>query len=217
MKMNAYDKSYLYDAMLNLAEAFDYAVNEKKINPDEFADMFVISGLAEQFGSCNPKYIAGMSGSELAERSIEAVVQTRKLMVRKPRPVTLEKTPEYWAGWITAYWQWKTGRSFKDIFSNIKLSEIIDMYHPYHEMDESRFVEDVEKLISDNNLCKPTKLAAIRANCGLSQSKLAMKAGVNIRNIQQYEQRTKDISKAGADIVIKLAKALNCSVEDLMR
>lgn len=213
--MKAYDKSYLYDAMLNLADAFDYAVNEKKIKPDDFSAMFVVSGLAEQFGSGNPKYIAGMSGRETAERSIEAAVQTRKLMVGKPRPITIEKTPEYWAGWITAYWQWKTGRTFKDIFENIKLSKIIDMYHPYHEMDENRFVDDVEELISANNLHKPTKLAVIRNNCGLSQSELALNAEVNIRNIQQYEQRAKDISKAGIDTVMKLAKALNCSIEDI--
>ena len=214
--MNAYDKSYLYDAMMNLADAFDYAVNELKIKPDDFADMFVISGLAEQFGSGNPRFIAGMSGSELADRSVEATVQINKLKVGKPRQVSAEKSREYWAGWITAFWQWKTGRSFRDIFSNIKLSEIISMYHPYHEMDENSFVEDVEELILKRNQNSPTKLATIRSNCGLSQRELAEKAEVNIRNIQQYEQRAKDISKARVDIVLRLSKALGCRVEDLV-
>ena len=214
--MNAYDKSYLYDAMLNLADAFDYAVNEMKIKPDDFADMFVVSGLAEQFGSGNPKFIAGMSGSELVDRSVEATVQIRQLKVGKPHPVSVEKSKEYWAGWITAFWQWKTGRSFNSIFSNIKLSEIISMYHPYHEMDENSFVEDVEELILKRNQNNPTKLAAIRSNCGLSQSELAGKAEVNIRSIQQYEQRAKDISKAGVDTVLRLSRALGCRVEDLV-
>lgn len=214
--MDAYDKSYLYDAMMNLADAFDYAVNELKIKPDDFADMFVVSGLAERFGSGNPRFIAGMSGSELADRSVEATVQINKLKVGKPRPVSVEKSREYWAGWITAFWQWKTGRSFRGIFSNIKLSEIISMYHPYHEMDENSFVEDVEELILKRNQNSPTKLETIRSNCGLSQRELAEKAEVNIRNIQQYEQRAKDISKARVDIVLRLSKALGCRVEDLI-
>ena len=90
------------------------------------------------------------------------------------------------------------------------------MYHPYHEMDENRFVEDVEEMISRSDCNTPTSLASIRAECGLSQSELAKISGVNIRNIQQYEQRAKDISKAGAEIVLKLASALGCRVEDIM-
>ena len=214
--MNAYDKSYLYDAMLNLADAFDYAINELKIKPDEFADMFVVSRLADQYGSGNPKYVAGMSGKELAQRIVETALQTRHLVVRKPRKITLERTPQHWAGWICAYWQWKTGRSFRDIFSHIRFSRIIDMYHPYHEMDENRFVEDMEELILRSDCNTPTSLASIRAGCGLSQSELAKISGVNIRNIQQYEQRAKDISKAGAEIVLRLASALGCRAEDIL-
>ncbi|MDO4939408.1 MAG: helix-turn-helix transcriptional regulator [Lachnospiraceae bacterium] len=214
--MNAYEKHYLYDAMINLANAVDCAVNEYKLNPDDFSRMFIVSGLSKQFGMGNPKYVAGMSGGELTKTIYETVNQTRDVVLKKPRAVTIVKTPEYWAGWITAYWQWKTGRSFREIFENIKLSEIIRMYHPYHEMDENSFVETAEDIISKRQGGRMTKLAAMRIRSGLSQSQLASKAGVNIRNIQQYEQRAKDISKAGADTVLRLARALNCEVEDLI-
>ena len=50
----------------------------------------------------------------------------------------------------------------------------------------------------------------------LSQSKLAQFSGVNVRMIQHYEQGVKDINKAQAITVYKLACALHCTVEDLL-
>ncbi len=45
---------------------------------------------------------------------------------------------------------------------------------------------------------------------------LAGQADVPVRTIQQYEQRQKDINKAQAETLLRLARALNCNVEDLM-
>lgn len=61
-----------------------------------------------------------------------------------------------------------------------------------------------------------TNLKRIRTTSGISQSKLAELSGVNIRMIQHYEQRTKDINRAEAETVYKLAVALNCKMEDLI-
>lgn len=47
--MYAYNEIYLDDAMKNLGEAFDYAVNVCGKSADEFANLFVASGLAEDF------------------------------------------------------------------------------------------------------------------------------------------------------------------------
>ena len=44
----------------------------------------------------------------------------------------------------------------------------------------------------------------------LSQSQLAKACGIPVRTIQQYEQRQKDLSKARAEYLISLARALNC-------
>ena len=49
-----------------------------------------------------------------------------------------------------------------------------------------------------------------------TQKKLSEDADVNIRMIQHYEQRVKDINKAQAITVYRLAKALDCTVEDLL-
>lgn len=63
--MYAYCKDYLNDAMRNLGDMFDYAVNEKGFEAQKFYDYFIESGIAEQFECGNPKYIAGRSGIEL--------------------------------------------------------------------------------------------------------------------------------------------------------
>ncbi|MBR3918457.1 MAG: helix-turn-helix transcriptional regulator [Clostridia bacterium] len=39
---------------------------------------------------------------------------------------------------------------------------------------------------------------------------------IPVRTIQQYEQNQKNINAAKAETVVKLAKALNCTVEALM-
>lgn len=59
-------------------------------------------------------------------------------------------------------------------------------------------------------------LKRIREERGLSQTKLAEESGVNIRMIQHYEQGVKDLNRAQAITVHRLAQALECKVEDLL-
>lgn len=61
-----------------------------------------------------------------------------------------------------------------------------------------------------------TNLKQIRKASGLSQGQLAEESGINVRMIQHYEQGSKDINKASAITVHKLAKALDATVEDLL-
>lgn len=65
--------------------------------------------------------------------------------------------------------------------------------------------------------CFPeTNLKRIRTVYGCSQAELASLSGVSLRSVQMYEQRHKDINKAGAETVFRPAKALGCTVEDLI-
>lgn len=61
-----------------------------------------------------------------------------------------------------------------------------------------------------------SNLKTIRENRDFSQAKLAEASGVSIRMIQYYEQGFKDINKAQAITVYKLAEALDCGMEDLI-
>lgn len=61
-----------------------------------------------------------------------------------------------------------------------------------------------------------SNLKDLRLKKGLSQSKLAQQAEVSIRAIQEYEQGNRDINKAQAFTLLKLANILDCNIEDLM-
>ena len=61
-----------------------------------------------------------------------------------------------------------------------------------------------------------TRLKTLRTRSGYSQNGLARESGVPVRTIQQYEQRQKDINKAGFESIIKLAAALSCEPYDLL-
>ena len=59
-------------------------------------------------------------------------------------------------------------------------------------------------------------LKKIREAKEISQNALAQLSGVNVRMIQHYEQGTKDINKASALTIYKLAQALDVSFNFLM-
>lgn len=60
------------------------------------------------------------------------------------------------------------------------------------------------------------RLQEARKAAGLSQSQLAEKAGVNIRSIQLFEQGIRDINSGYAITIYRLAKALECDVEEIL-
>lgn len=207
----AYNELYLNDAKKNLATMFDYAVNDCKYDVDWVVELFVKSGYAKRFESGSPAVVAGMSGVELT-RNIVYDVYKETILIEAAQPV--DKTPEYWAGWALAFYQWKSGYRFKDIFEKVKMSDIVAMYPAYHEMDIRQFFDTMDEKMLEIQL--ETRLKRIREAAGLSQNDLALKSGVSLRSIQMYEQRNNDIDKAQAHTLYKLAVALGCNIEDLL-
>ena len=61
-----------------------------------------------------------------------------------------------------------------------------------------------------------TNLKRLREERGLSQSKLAELSGVNVRIIQYYEQKYKDINKSQAITLHQISKVLECKIEDIL-
>lgn len=59
-------------------------------------------------------------------------------------------------------------------------------------------------------------LKSIRTFRGMSQKVLSEQSGVNLRMIQNYEQGTKDITKASILTIKSLAVALDCTIEDIL-
>lgn len=210
---NAYNELYLDDAMQNLGDMVDYAVCDLGFEPDEFFNWFIASGIASRFEKGNPKYVAGMSGYELAD----AVLKATNIEYNKIEPsYPILKSREFWAGWILAYYQWKTNQRFEDIVNNgLTLSTVISMYI-LHEADESKFVDCADEIIERNKKNSNSKLHIIRKARGFTQQQLSDASGVSLRMIQLYEQKQNDISKARVNVVVSLAKALDCDIEDLI-
>lgn len=209
--MHAYDECYLDDAMKNLGEAMDYAVNQCELSMSEFMQMFIASGYAKLFEKGTPRYVSGLSGTELV---CDILFRVESKSDFPTIQIEYSCSKEYWCGWILAYYQWYSGKSFKDILSCLPMEQIERMYPAMHEASEQRFVDAVENMIARKT--SATKLQTLRRLNGYSQRILAEKSGIHLRNIQQYEQRAKDINKAAVSTLVALAKTLNCQIEDLL-
>lgn len=61
-----------------------------------------------------------------------------------------------------------------------------------------------------------TKLQVLRQKAGLTQKELSEKAGVNFRHFQKLDNGEKNIDGVAAITAVRIAKALGCTVEDLM-
>ena len=211
MAIRAYDELYLPGAQNILGHAVDFAVMTLAIEPNVFGNALAVSESAKQFSEGNPRYVAGMNGCEFAR----AVLDDVEVAYRESADeMYLDKSPEYWAGWALAYYQWFTSRSFMDILHAMSLNDIIRMYPLYHEMDLSHFVEQMDRFMKE--AYPQTRLRERRSNCGLSQSELATEADVPLRQIQLFEQGQRDINKTSAITLYKLSKALHCKMEDLL-
>lgn len=210
---HAYNESYLDDAMQNLGDMLDYALVDCGYSSDEFFSWFISSGIAAKIENGNPKYIAGMSGIELAR---EVVFLTTGIYPSKERIIKNFAGREYWAGWILAYYQWYSSLKFSDMAENgLSLSEVLSLYI-LHEADQSKFVDTANEIILRRKLEKPSNLTTIRKARGFTQGQLAQQSGVALRMIQLYEQRQNDMNKAQAGTLRSLARALGCEMQDLL-
>ncbi len=209
--MNAYDSDYLYCAQKNFGHMVDFAVNTCNYDIDEFFDMFLASSIPEQFENGNPAYIAGKTGPELARLVIREIKDEE---IAEQDAMFLDKSPEYWLGWALCFYAWKKNYKFAYILKSVPAGDMIGMYDTLHEADITKYVTAMDERLSE--FYTVTALTRRRNELQISQAELAVRSGVNVRVIQSYEQRLRDISKAQLTIVSSLAHALDCSVEDLL-
>lgn len=211
MMIRAYQEIYLNSAQAMLGDAFDYAINICHFPGEDFVKMFVVSPISKRIENGEPAYLKGKSGIEVV---IDIVYETtNKSLAIKP-VARFNRSPEYWMGWALAYYQWFSSRKFSDIFTAISFGDLQNMYHTLHEADISKFVDVMDMRMKECFV--GTRLKHYRAINRMSQSELAKASGVSLRSIQMYEQRNKDINKASAETILRLAKALSCGMEDLL-
>lgn len=211
MAIRAYDELYLPGAQNILGYAVDFAISTLALTPNDFGNALAVSNSAKQFSEGNPRYVAGMNGCELARSILDDVGMSYP---EAEDEMYLDKSPEYWAGWALAYYQWSTDLSFMEILRAASLDDIIQMYPFYHEMDLTHFEDHLDHLVKKAHPQK--RLCERRKNCGMTQSELAAEADVPLRQIQLFEQGQRDINKTSAITLLKLSKALYCRMEDLL-
>ena len=59
-------------------------------------------------------------------------------------------------------------------------------------------------------------LKNIREKNRLSQHDLSVKSGVNVRTIQHYEQRERNINGASLETLCRLSIALRCKISEIL-
>lgn len=214
MAIRAYNECYLNEAKRHLGVATDYLVNSAGFGADRVGFIYSTSPTMTMFGMGDPGVVAGMSGTELGQRLWREVRGGDGTAAPTRQWSDEGKSPEYWAGWALAHFQWHWCKSFKWIFARVTLSAVIAKYAVYHEMDVMRFLEEfMDELTSVKT---EPNLRRIRRAAGYTQSQLARLAEVNVRNIQLYEQGVQNINRASAEVLARLARPLSCTIEDLM-
>ena len=209
--IHAYQEIYLNNAQAALGEAFDYVINTCGFSGANFVKMFLVSSVSKKMEKGEPKYLAGKSGIEIAR---EIVFETASKNLENEPSESFGRSKEYWIGWALAYYHWYTSRKYSDIFKVVSFSDLEQMYYTLHEADISKFVD----VINDRMLeyFPETNLKRIRTAYGITQAELASISDVSLRSIQMYEQRNKDINKANAETIYRIAKVLGCAMEDLI-
>ncbi len=209
--IHAYQEIYRSKAQSVLGDAFDYAVNTCHVPGRDFVEQFIASSLSKRMENGEPALICGKSGIEIA---VEVVLETTGKELRQEPRECFARSKEYWIGWSAAYYQWYSGRKYGEIFRALPFEDLQNMYEPLHEADISKFADIAQARLRE--YFPETNLKRLRTAYGCTQAELSGRSGVSLRSIQMYEQRNKDINKAGAETVYRLAKVFGCAMEDLL-
>ena len=207
----AYNELYIDSAQRMLGDMYDYAVNTMNIPLNEFQKMFLVSSISKQIAVGNPMYIAGLNGCEVAKKINEECTGNYPALEDM---MYIDKSAEYWLGWSIAYYQWLRNVDFGLIERVYPITDMYGMYTTLHEADISVYVNVMDEKFEAYR--HNSMLKRLRTYARLTQAQLATSADIPIRQIQLFEQGQRDISKCQVGTVIKLAKTLNCSVEDLI-
>ena len=161
--------------------------------------------------NAEPQFLVGKSGIEIA---IDVIFETTGRQPEEKLKYSSVRSPEYWIGWAVCYYQWYSTRNYRDLFQVLSFEDLRTMYDRLHEADITKFVEIADEKMREYFV--ETNLKRLRTAYGLSQTELAERSGVMLRSIQMYEQRRKNINKAGAETLYRISRTLGCTMEELL-
>lgn len=209
MKIHAYSQLYLSKASRAVGNMLHDAVFEYEMDGTDFLKRFIQSDVAEQFENGNPKYIAGKSGLELF---LEVVEKTAGQHISADLIENYDRSDVYWVGWMLTHYQWYSGRTFGSILDTIPYRELLGLYDTLHEADIQKSYELLDAHFENSS----SRLKSARIRCGLTQATLSYESGVSLNTIRAYERKSKDLNKASVEIIMRLAKVLQCDISELI-
>ena len=227
--MSTFNTIFKDNVCRSMGRMLDFAVHGLHRNAEEFLTLFVATGTAALIECGDIRYVAGMSGTELAY----VVMDRSGIEYDRIRPrYTTGTSVEQYIGSALAAAQNETGVPFGDLLKVLDVQEAAAEFGagkqallndlPWNigeaerlaalessgaEFEAALTLRLIEKV---RHLSKDTRLKTLRMQNGLSQSQLAAESGVPLRTIQQYEQRQKNINKAQFEYLVRLSDALNC-------
>ena len=80
-----------------------YVVYDLGMEYNPYCRLFVQSGVADQFGRGNPRFVVGMSGTELADEVLRRV--TGHGCDPEPEPYA-DRTDAWWTGYTNSVFCW---------------------------------------------------------------------------------------------------------------
>lgn len=200
--IHAYNADYLPYLRKKLGTLFDLGYYQKNLDIDKIAEIFASSVIAEGIESRSPKYLAGMSGTEMAMDLFD-----EERFERLPA----QRTDAYWTGYALAHIQWYYNRPFKEIIGKCPCSRLFGAYPALHEADIDKTVDVVRKFIIPDNIIRIR-----RKTLGLTQKQLASLAGISLPALRAYEQGTTSLENASGKTLYMLGRYLGLTVEELL-
>lgn len=212
METRAYDITYLDDAMSSLGAMLDYAVNTCGEDLQLFYSRFLSSNVSTALSMANPKYLAGMSGIELA---VKVAGSTGDNLPVEDDFIDMG-SPEYWTGWTLAYINWYLCIDYRTLQARgVTVQSLWDRYPTLHEADLSKSVRFAQKRLEEAaHSINPLKQA--RINAGLTQRELAAISNNTIRNIRAWEQGQRSLNNASAASLWRLCHVLGIKPSDIL-
>ncbi len=217
MKVTAYPQNRLQPMQEVLAEILDAAVYELHLDATEFYDTFAISDLAKRMEKGDLKILDELKekfGGSYKKLAGTIMAGRERQVGQVPLRYAGGTSPEHWAGTMLAYYQWQSCIPFAEINKYLSIEYVKGMHGDFHERSPQEFAATISTLFKGAK--RDTNLASIRRAAGMSQKQLAEAADIPVRTIQQYEQRQKNINKAQAEYIFRMARVLGCKMDDLL-
>ena len=207
--IHAYDEMYVEGAMIRMGDMLEYACLDCGYDPDGFWKMFVQSDVARRVEAGEAAIVSGKSGPELAYMILLSMDYKDEF----PQPAWREERSDlYWCGWVLAYYQWYTAKSFSEIWRSVSIRMLQRLYPTLHEADIQKTVEILAAL---QKPVKKTSISNLRLVRGMTQQELAERAHMSISQVQRLEYGERKVENLSLKSALALAKALGVDVEEL--